>query len=87
VKLCYSPAIPDIINDFSISYNNSSWIISAYLISGAVAAPIFGKLSDIHGSKKTILIIMKSMTKSPVTALVEIKPSSASTQEFWVYNQ
>jgi MFS family permease len=52
------PAIPDIINDFNISYNNSSWILSAYLISGAVAAPIIGKLSDIHGSKKMILIII-----------------------------
>jgi MFS family permease len=52
------PAIPDIIRDFDITYNTSSWILSAYLISGAVATPIFGKLSDIHGRKKMVIIIL-----------------------------
>src|SRR5262245_30083526 len=52
------PAIPDIINDFEISYNSSSWILSAYLIAGAVATPIAGKLSDIYGRKKMVIIIM-----------------------------
>jgi MFS family permease len=52
------PAIPDIIRDFDISYNTSSWILSAYLISGAVATPIFGKLSDIYGRKRMVMIIL-----------------------------
>ena len=52
------PAIPDIIKDFGISYNTSSWILSAYLIAGAIATPIAGKLSDIYGRKKMVIIIM-----------------------------
>jgi MFS family permease len=52
------PAIPNIIKDFEVSYNMSSWILSAYLISGAVASPIAGKLYDIYGRKKMIIIIM-----------------------------
>jgi MFS family permease len=52
------PAIPDIIRDFDISYNTSSWILSAYLISGAVATPVVGKLSDIYGRKKMVIIIL-----------------------------
>ena len=52
------PAIPDIIEDFDISYDTSSWILSAYLIAGAVATPIAGKLSDIYGRKKMVVIIM-----------------------------
>jgi MFS family permease len=52
------PAIPDIINEFDISYNTSSWILTAYLISGAVMTPIAGKLSDVYGRKKMILIIL-----------------------------
>jgi MFS family permease len=52
------PGITDIIKEFNISYNTSSWILSAYLIAGAVAIPIAGKLSDIYGRKKMILIIM-----------------------------
>jgi MFS family permease len=52
------PAIPDIIIDFNLSFNNSSWILSSYLIAGAVSAPIVGKLSDIHGSKRMLVAIM-----------------------------
>jgi MFS family permease len=51
------PAISDIIRDFDISYSTSSWILTAYLISGAVMTPIAGKLSDIFGRKKMVLVI------------------------------
>jgi MFS family permease len=52
------PAVPDIITEFNISYNTASWILTAYLIAGAVMTPINGKLSDIYGRKKMVLIIM-----------------------------
>ena len=52
------PAIPDIIEEFDISYNTASWILSAYLIAGAVATPLVGKLSDIYGRKKMVMIIL-----------------------------
>ncbi len=52
------PAIPDLIREFNVSYGMSSWILTAYLIPGAVMTPIAGKLSDIYGKKKILLIIM-----------------------------
>jgi MFS family permease len=52
------PAIPDLITDFHVSYSMSSWILTSYLIAGAVMTPIAGKLSDIYGRKKVLLIIM-----------------------------
>ena len=52
------PAIPDFIRDFNISYSTSSWLLSAYLIAAAVMTPIGGKLSDIYGKKKILLIVM-----------------------------
>ena len=52
------PAIPDLIRDFHVSYGMSSWILSSYLISGAVVTPIAGKLSDVYGKKRMLLIIM-----------------------------
>jgi MFS family permease len=52
------PAIPDFIKEFGISYTTSSWILAAFLIAGAVMTPISGKLSDIYGKKKIILVIM-----------------------------
>jgi MFS family permease len=56
-KTMLLPAIGQIIKDFEISYGTSSWILTAYLISGAVMTPIAGKLSDIYGKKKIVLII------------------------------
>src|ERR671918_1494691 len=52
------PAIPDLIKDFNITYSTSSWILTTYLITGAVMTPIAGKLSDIYGKKKILLIVM-----------------------------
>jgi len=52
------PAIPDFIRDFNISYSTSSWLLSAYIIAAAVMTPIAGKMSDIYGKKKILLIVM-----------------------------
>src|SRR5918996_1404622 len=52
------PAIPDLIKDFNIFYSTSSWILTIYLITAAIMTPIAGKLSDIYGKKKILLIIM-----------------------------
>ena len=52
------PAIPDLIMHFHVSYSMSSWILTSYLIAGAVMTPIAGKLSDVYGRKKMLLIIM-----------------------------
>ncbi|HLQ92389.1 MAG TPA: MDR family MFS transporter [Xanthobacteraceae bacterium] len=35
---------------------NLSWVVTAYLISATVATPLFGKLSDIYGRRRMMLI-------------------------------
>ena len=52
------PAIPDFIIDLDISYQDSSWILAVILVTGAVMTPIAGKLSDIYGKKKVLLVIL-----------------------------
>jgi len=52
------PTIPDLIKDFKISYNTSSWILASFLITGVVITPIAGRLSNIYGKKKILLIIL-----------------------------
>jgi MFS family permease len=52
------PAIPDLIRDFRISYNASSWILASFLITGVVMTPIAARLSDMYGKKKMLLIIV-----------------------------
>lgn len=53
-----SIAIPEIIKEFNISYNTSSWILTIYLIVGGIMTPISGKLSDIYGRKRILLFIV-----------------------------
>jgi MFS family permease len=52
------PAIPEIIQDFNISYGTAAWIFSAYLIVAAVMTPVAGRLSDLYGKKKVLLILI-----------------------------
>ena len=52
------PAIPDLIFEFNLSYSQSSWILTSYLIMGAVSTPVVAKLSDIFGSKKLLVVVL-----------------------------
>jgi MFS family permease len=52
------PAIPEIMKDFSIPYGTAAWIFSSYLIVAAVMTPIAGKMSDLYGKKKVLLILL-----------------------------
>jgi MFS family permease len=52
------PAIPEIIQDFKISYGTAAWIFSAYLIVAAVMTPVAGRLSDLYGKKKVLLMLL-----------------------------
>jgi MFS family permease len=52
------PAIPEIIQDFSIPYGTAAWIFSAYLIVAAVMTPVAGRLSDLYGKKKVLLTLL-----------------------------
>ena len=57
-EIMVSITIPDIIRDFNISYNASSWILAIYLVVGAVMTPVVGKLSDRYGKKRILLFVI-----------------------------
>src|SRR6266436_7632614 len=44
-------ALPKIIQDFSITVSQASWISTAYIIANAIFVPVFGKLGDLIGRK------------------------------------
>src|SRR5690554_1577137 len=48
-------AMPSIVASLG-GFEYYSWVFSAYLLSQAVATPIFGRLADIHGRKQVLLI-------------------------------
>lgn len=64
------PAIPALVDNFHINYGLSSWLLTAYLVSAAVMTPIAGKLSDIYGRKKVLLIIMPVYTAGVIVGAI-----------------
>jgi MFS family permease len=53
-----APALPLLIDEFDLSYSISSWVLAMYLLIGSIITPIIGRLSDIYGKKRLLLIIM-----------------------------
>ena len=39
-------------------FSTVAWILSAYLLIGVVVTPIFGKLGDIYGKKRMLLVVL-----------------------------
>ena len=59
------PSLPMVMRDFGLTvedYALASWIVTIYLVVGAVAIPVFGKLGDIYGKKKMLVIAMSIYT-------------------------
>jgi len=63
-----SPAIPVIAEDFGIDQALASWVMSIYMISGAVMTILIGRFSDIFGAKKMLLLMMVIYTAATVSA-------------------
>ncbi|MBQ8627339.1 MAG: MFS transporter [Agathobacter sp.] len=47
---------PAFVQDMNLAYNNTTWTALAQAISTAACAPILGKLGDIFGRRKTLLL-------------------------------
>jgi len=52
------PSLPNIISEFNLSYNLSPWILTTYLIVGAVMTPVTSSLAEIYGKRKILLVAM-----------------------------
>jgi len=59
------PSLPMVMADFGLTtkdYALASWVVTVYLVVGAVAIPIFSKLGDIYGKKKMLVVAMSIYT-------------------------
>ncbi len=56
------PSLEKVMSSYDLQYPEdvplASWLITIYLVVGAVAIPVFGKLGDIYGKKKMLTIAM-----------------------------
>ena len=59
VETMVLPAFQNFVVFFQFPPNSTVvWILSAYLLVGAVATPVFGKLGDIYGKKQMLMVVM-----------------------------
>jgi EmrB/QacA subfamily drug resistance transporter len=56
-----APALPQIQHDLGISETTSTWILTSYLLSASVATPIIGRLGDMYGKERLLLISIAVM--------------------------
>jgi EmrB/QacA subfamily drug resistance transporter len=53
-----APALPDIQTDLHASASGATWILTAYLLSASVATPVVGRLGDMFGKKRMLVITL-----------------------------
>jgi EmrB/QacA subfamily drug resistance transporter len=52
------PAIGDITRSLHTSADNTAWTLTGYLVSAAVLTPIFGRLGDMFGERRMLVIAL-----------------------------
>jgi MFS family permease len=52
------PALPDIQRAFHSSISGASWVLTAYLLSASIATPLIGRLGDMYGKKRVLVIVL-----------------------------
>ncbi|WP_025134804.1 MFS transporter [Leucobacter sp. PH1c] len=62
------PALPTFIAEFGVDSAVAGWILTSYLLCGAVAAPILGSLGDRHGHRKILLLAFALFVAGAVLA-------------------
>ena len=53
-----APALSTIEKDLNVSTSDVSWILTAYLLSASVLTPIFGKLGDMLGKRRILIVVL-----------------------------
>ncbi|MGC8607834.1 MAG: MFS transporter [Vulcanisaeta sp.] len=56
------PSLPTIQRDMNISTADASWILSIYILMGTLSSAIMGKLGDMYGKKRMLMITMITYT-------------------------
>jgi MFS family permease len=68
VHTSLSPALPMMADDFDVDYSLVTWVLTAYLVSGAAVTIIIGRLADIYGAKKMLLVVFICYTVGVIFA-------------------
>ena len=62
------PALPTLQHDLDTTPAGVTWVFTAYLLSASVATPIAGRLGDMFGKKRTLLVVMSGLAGGSLIA-------------------
>src|ERR1700749_3687147 len=63
-----APALPDIQRALHTSVDSASWVLTAYLLSASIATPLIGRLGDMYGKKRLLVIVLVSLCGATVVS-------------------
>ena len=63
-----APALGTIGTDLGVSTTDASWVLTAYLLSASVLTPILGRLGDMVGKRKIIIVVLALLLVGTVLA-------------------
>jgi EmrB/QacA subfamily drug resistance transporter len=63
-----APALGTIGQDLGASTSDASWVLTAYLLSAAVLTPILGRLGDMVGKRKVLIIVLSLLLLGTLVA-------------------
>jgi EmrB/QacA subfamily drug resistance transporter len=53
-----APALPDLQQALHVSVDSVSWVLTAYLLSASIATPVIGRLGDMYGKERLLVIVL-----------------------------
>lgn len=68
VHTSLAPAFPEMVEFFDSDYSVISWVLTAYMVSGAAVTIVIGRLADMYGPKKMLLLVFMCYTVGVVLA-------------------
>lgn len=63
-----APALGTIGQDLGVSTSDASWVLTAYLLSASVLTPILGRLGDMVGKRKVLIVVLSLLLVGAVVA-------------------
>jgi EmrB/QacA subfamily drug resistance transporter len=55
------PALPAIEHQLHVSEDAAAWTLTAYLLSASVATPVLGRMGDIHGKERLLVVVLAAL--------------------------
>src|SRR5205823_905093 len=63
-----APALPEIQHALHTSEDSVSWVLTAYLLSASIATPLIGRLGDMYGKERLLVIVLALLSVGTLIA-------------------